>query len=295
MQTRVRICTFLGLLAFSGCAFVDRYNLSEIPNSDTVQAQSISPPKRPSKYWMRVSQYAICSDTELNPNDPFFRDLEQLPGQLQDCFRLPAGNGIVQVFLFETPEQYDAYMVLRYPKLPSRRAYFIAEPRAGSTGDDLLVFTWMGEHLKTDLRHELTHAILHGVLKGVPLWLDEGIASYFELPHSANGVNGQHLDQLTTTSFQPDLARLESLSKVAQMEKPEYREAWAWVHFLLHSSPKSREILIAYMLDLQTNSNPPPLLPKLRELNPEPNGELLQHLISLSQTRQPSGSKRQEK
>ena len=43
----------------------------------------------------------------------------------------------------------------------------------------------MGDHLRTDLRHELTHALLHGVLKDVPLWLDEGLAGFFELPPDA--------------------------------------------------------------------------------------------------------------
>jgi hypothetical protein len=273
----------LGLMA--GCANPDILTVSQPQSSDTVPAQQPGPSKRPSRHWMRVSQYAICSDVELNPTDPFFRELELLPGQIQEQFKLPPGNGIIQVFLFETQDQYDSYMAVRYPKLPSRRAYFIAEPRAASTGDDLLVYTWMGDQLKTDLRHELTHAILHGVLKTVPLWLDEGIASYFELPSNANGVNSAHVDQLVKSHFQPDLARLETFGKVAQMEKPEYREAWAWVHFLIHSSPKTKELLIAYLSDMQTNVNPPPLLPKLREIHAEPDGELVDHLNRLPNSR----------
>jgi hypothetical protein len=278
---RVRFVHWLPFVVLAGCSLPAPESSTRVLERDTVPAQLPNPAKRPSQHWMRIAQYAICSDVELNPNDPFFRELEQLPGQIQDQLKLPPGNGIIQVFLFETQEQYEAYMAVRYPKLPPRRAYFIAEPRAASTGDDLLVYTWMGDQLKTDLRHELTHAVLHGVLKTVPLWLDEGIASYFELPTNAKGINAQHVEQLTRGPFQPDLARLETFGKVAQMEKPEYREAWVWVHFLMHSSPKTNDLLIKYVAELQTNDNPPPLLPKLKDLHPAPEGELVDYLVTL--------------
>ena len=38
--------------------------------------------------------------------------------------------------------------------------------------------------LAVDLRHETTHAVLHGLLPMVPLWLDEGLAEYFEAPEA---------------------------------------------------------------------------------------------------------------
>ena len=89
----------------------------------------------------------------------------------------------------------------------------------------MLVYTFYGEHIRQDLRHELTHALLHSVLRDVPLWLDEGLAEFFELPPEADGVNTQHLDALSRAQFQPDLARLEQLTLVEQMKPPEYREA----------------------------------------------------------------------
>ena len=47
--------------------------------------------------------------------------------------------------------------------------------------------------------------------------------------------------------FQPDLGRLEKLGQVAQMEKPEYREAWAWVHLMLRSTPEAKKVLLDYL------------------------------------------------
>ena len=88
----------------------------------------------------------------------------------------------MQVYLFEDRDAYERFMQSRYPNLPRRRAFFVAQPRGVGGGDDLLVYTFWGERIRQDLRHELTHALLHSVLKDVPLWLDEGLAEYFELP-----------------------------------------------------------------------------------------------------------------
>src|SRR5436853_2080922 len=169
-------------------------------------------------------------------------------------------------------------MRARYKGLPPRRAYFLREERPGGGRDDLRVYTWMGDHLRTDLRHELTHALLHGVLKDVPLWLDEGLAGFFELPPDSDGVNPQHLEMLRRGPFQPSLGRLERLDQVRQMEKPEYREAWAWVHLMLRSSPEAKRVLWEYLQALRTSPNPGPLLPRLREALPDPEEALADHL-----------------
>jgi len=238
-------------------------------------------PKKPGKYYHRVSQYVFYSDFPLEPTDPLFAELESLPDQIQTDLKLPTGSGIVQVFLFEDQEKYEAYIQARYPKLPIRRAYFFAEQRGTSLPDDLTVCTWVGKHLRTDLRHELTHALLHGVLKAVPLWLDEGIAGVFEQPIHSAGVNLTHLEALRKPGFTPNLARLEKLGQVHQMEKPEYQEAWAWVHFMLHSTPANRLVLQDYLQALRQNPNPGGLLTKLEMSAPDANRQLIDHLANL--------------
>jgi hypothetical protein len=277
------------LIALSSCQAFQTGTVSSA-DSDTVPAfaPSVHAAKRPSKNWLRVSQYAICADFELNPNDPLFRELEVLPLQIQSELKLPSGNSVIQVYLFESQELYEAYMTARYPKLPIRRAYFIAEPRA-STGDDLLVYTWMGDHFRTDLRHELTHAVLHSVLKTVPLWLDEGLAGFFELPPVQDGWNAAHAEAIRKSVFQPDLARLEQMNKVSQMEKPEYRESWAWVHLMLRGPRKANDALLTYLNELQSNSNATPLLPKLKEALSEVDAALVDHL-AMEDARRRSGS-----
>jgi hypothetical protein len=244
-------------------------------------APAVVPANPPGRHATRRGCCVFYHDFELDPADPLFAELEALPDQVYGELRLPPANSVVQVFLFDTQERYERYMfdpkVGRYKNQPPRRAYFFAEPRVGG-GGELKVFTWMGDHLRTDLRHELTHALLNGVLKNVPLWLDEGLAGYFELPPGGNGVNPQHLEALRRGPFQPELARLEQLKEVAQMQKPEYREAWAWVHYMLHGDPAAKKVLLDYLQTLRTNANPGELLPKLREAVPDPDRALADHL-----------------
>ena len=263
-------------LAIAGCESF-RHNGALPANTDAPSDKSAAAAKRPAKHWLRVGQSVIYADIPLDQHDPLFRELGELPEQIQTELQLPPGDSLVQVFLFETQDKYDAFLKARYPKFPNRRAYFVAEPRAGA-GDDLLVFTWMSENLRTDLRHELTHATLHGVLKGVPLWLDEGLAGYFELPPNHDGINSSHLEVLRRGPFQPDLARLEKLGQVNQMEKPEYREAWAWVHLMLRGDPPARAALLEYVQHLRSTATPGLLLPKLRDALSDPNQVLADHL-----------------
>ncbi|CAN5184433.1 hypothetical protein BH11PLA2_BH11PLA2_29510 [soil metagenome] len=276
MAKRGRLLTAI-LLGVTGCESL-RGPATPPEPSAVAAAAPTGAPRRPAKHWLRVGQYVIHSDTQLNANDPVFRDLAELPEQIQTELELPAGESMVQVFLFDSSDKYDEYMKSKYPRLPKRRAYFFAEHRLGGGGDDLLVFTWPSEHLAKDLRHELTHATLHSILKGVPLWLDEGLAGFFELPRATQGVNAGHLDVLRRGPFLPDLARLEKLGQVQQMETPEYREAWAWVHFLLRGDAAGRKVLLDYMQQLRTNATPGPLQPKLCEALANPNQSLAEHL-----------------
>jgi hypothetical protein len=65
------------------------------------------------------------------------------------------------------------------------------------------------------------------------------------------------------------------------MEKPEYREAWAWVHFMLHGDPAARKVLLDYLRELRTNATPEPLLPRLKRAVPDPAAALKRHLADI--------------
>ncbi|MFM7149127.1 MAG: hypothetical protein ACKO23_04720, partial [Gemmataceae bacterium] len=130
----------------------------------------------PSRHSFRIAPFIFLSDFEIPKDQPLFTELADLRDQIQKELLLPPSSSEVRVYLFETRERYDKYMKERYPDLPERRAFFVAQPRTMGGTEDLLVFTYWGKRIRQDLRHELTHALLHSVIKDVPLWLDEGLA-----------------------------------------------------------------------------------------------------------------------
>lgn len=242
-------------------------------------------PGAPGKYSHRVSQFVFLSDFEMPKNLPLFRELGNMREQVYKDLQLPSSNTIVQVFLFEDRDRYERFMQLKYPELPKRRAFFVAQPRRLGGAEDLLVYTYWGDRIQQDLRHELTHALLHCVLKDVPLWLDEGLAECFEVPTGWNGVNYQHLD-LMRQAGKPrfDLDRLEQLTDVQQMSPAEYREAWAWTHLMLRGNPQARQVLIGYLQELRAGSRPGPLRPRLEKVFLSLDAALERHLTELRAT-----------
>jgi hypothetical protein len=249
------------------------------------EAAAAQPPP-PGKYTFRIAPYVFLCDFDVNRDQPLFQELANLRNQVTRELQLPVGTTAVQVYLFENRERYRAYMQAHYKDLPERRAFFVAQPRSIGGVEDLLVYTWWGPLIERDLRHELTHALLHSAIRNVPLWLDEGLAEYFELPPAQKGVNYLHVENLHgdpgAGPYKPDLDRLEKMDKVEQMNRPEYREAWAWVHLMLHSKPEARAVLTSYLQQLHENRNPGLLAPKLAAVFPAPADAFTQHVTDLA-------------
>jgi hypothetical protein len=257
---RCRLALLAGILFSAACGC----NVLNLGPAGSQSATRDSVAGAPGKHSYRIAPYVFLADFDIPRNAPVFRELAGLRDQVTRELRLPAINSIVQVYLFEDRQHYESFMQAKYPKLPKRRAFFVAQPRRLGGTEDLLVYTYWGDRIQQDLRHELTHALLHGVLKDVPLWLDEGIAEFFEVPSVSNGTNQQHLEQLRRGGEpKPNLARLEQISEVEQMTPADYREAWAWVHLMLRSTPKARDVLVAYLQELRSNPQPGPLRPRL--------------------------------
>lgn len=266
------------LVASAGCGSLR----APLTKSDVTPATALDvAPVWPGKYSQRVSQYVFFADFELKADDQLFADLSGLRDQVVHDLQLPTANSAIQVYLFEDRERYEKFMRARYPDLPKRRAFFVAQPKTVGGAEELLVFTFWGDRVRQDLRHELTHALLHSVLKDVPLWLDEGLAEFFELPTEANGANVKHLEEMKRGPFSPDLARLEQFTQVQQMAPAEYREAWAWVHLMLRGSPAARPVLLQYLQQLRTTPNPGPLYVRLVAVEPHVNEALIAHVRQL--------------
>jgi hypothetical protein len=152
--------------------------------------------------------------------------------------------------------------------------------------DELIVYTYWSKRIKQDLRHELTHAILHSVIKEVPIWLDEGLAEYFELRPEMEGVNADHVRRLlndwSVPGNDPDLAKLEAITELNEMTPQRYREAWAWVHLLLHGDPEAKTVLLSHLQQLRGMRPPGLLLPKVQRVHADPKQALRDHLRQLA-------------
>jgi hypothetical protein len=238
----------------------------------------------PVKYQVKCEQLMVLSDFKLQKDHELIRELSTLREQEARLLDLPLQHDPVVVYLFNNESDYRKYMAVTYPKLPPRSAYFV-----GST-TELAVYTHWGQSVREDLRHEYTHGLLHSALKRVPLWLDEGLAEYFEVAGpQPGGVNREYatkLSALLAQGWRPNMRRLEALGDDAQMRRADYQEAWAWVHFMLHGSPEAKNVLLSYLRDLRTISDPKPLSRRLALECPDFQERSMSYMARLAPERQ---------
>lgn len=241
----------------------------------------------PSRHKFTANQLVVQSDIRLPKNHKLMVDLEALREDLARTLELPLQKQPVTIYLFGDEVRYAQYLQTAFPNLPPRRAYFVG------TADELAVYTFWGEKIQEDLRHEYTHGVLHASLKTVPLWLDEGLAEYFEVHEPPKGYNREYAERMgeaLRNGWRPDMVRLEQLTEVAQMQKADYLESWAWVHFMLHDSDDTRGVLLDYLSDLRTEMRPTPLSARLQKTLPSLDARFLAHASTLSQASMTAGT-----
>lgn len=236
----------------------------------------------PAKHSVRAEHLVLISDFKLPKDDPLVDDLVALREHVTATLQLPEPRQDVTVYLFSNEEAYRKYLDAVHPGLPPRRAYFVG------TKSELAVYTYWGDRVLEDLRHEYTHGILHASLAAVPLWLDEGLAEYFEVPGTTPGaMNGDYPHQLAVAvsrGWRPDIERLEQLEEFSQMRRLDYQESWAWVHYLLHATPDTRAALLAYVGDLRDASQPPALSERVAAVEPSFPSRFLGYVATLNST-----------
>jgi len=192
--------------------------------------------------------FFVHADFPLDTIGDLLTELQELPGQLRAALQISAPRETIHVHLFAKKATYDRYIKKYFPTVSYRRALFI---KAGGPG---MVFAFRSDQLAVDLRHECTHALLHAVLPVVPIWLDEGLAEYFEVPAKDRPSGHPHLGASRLRArlgFAPQLTKLERLQGLDDMGKQEYRDSWAWIHFLLHGPPEALRELRGYVRDLE--------------------------------------------
>jgi hypothetical protein len=200
--------------------------------------------------WPETRVYGpfVCrADFALDPQQRLLGELGELQTELVQTLEIAPAKEAIEIYLFHDEDTYRRYLKRIYPTLPFRRAFFIRERGLGR------VFAYESPQFEADLRHECTHALLHAVLPSVPLWLDEGLATYFETPtQNRRNKAPDFSNVLWNARFGsvPSLEKLERLDDVAAMGKNEYRDSWAWVHFMCQGPAAAHDELVEYLQDL---------------------------------------------
>jgi hypothetical protein len=252
-----------GCLAWAGC--------------QTLHTASTRPATLQHK--LASEQLVVHSDFPLAEDHRLIDELTAQRDWLTDKLRLAKTDVPIHVYLYSDEQAYHEFVKLRYPGFAERRAIFVEDYAA------LSVYAHWGDHVADDLRHEVSHGYLHAAVPNLPLWLDEGLAEYFEVGLARRGMNGSHLEFLrqrhASGEWQPNMNRLEQISSAVEMTQADYSEAWAWVHFLLESGGDKAEVLTDYLNDLQHGGAGALLSTRVRKRLAGPNLALVEYLETL--------------
>lgn len=220
----------------------------------------------------------VChADFALAAHELLLDELSLLRKDLGAILGAPDSHEPVHLFLFQAKLTYQAYLRNYFPRVPYRRALFIKGRGPG------MVFAYQGADFEIDVRHESTHALLHAWLPAVPLWLDEGLAEYFEVPRDQRSAKNPHhatLQALVRSGRLPRLEELEALDSLDAMGREEYRDAWAWVHFLLHGPREAHEELVQYLAELHAGGDAGRLSDRLRRRLPNLSRQMAEHFAN---------------
>ncbi len=212
-----------------------------------------------------VGPFVCRADFSLQDLEPFLKELGHLQNDLILALGTAPAGETIEVYLFHDQNTYDRYLKQYYPNVPFRRAVYIKGKGPGR------VFAYYSRQFEVDLRHECTHALLHASLRNIPLWLDEGLAGYFELAPQQRAYQNPHLGSIRWNvwfGIIPSIEDLEKCTDVSKMGKAEYRDCWAWVHYMLHGSAEAHEELARFLRDLQTQNPGEPLSQRLERRIP---------------------------
>ena len=193
----------------------------------------------------------LYSEVQL-PAERLFAELQAVEDEVSHSLNLTENRQAVQVVIFRSMRSYRDYLAERIPQLRNRRAIFY------KNGDHLAVYAVYHNALSTDLRHEFTHALLHQSLPFIPLWIDEGVAEYFEETPEQR-VRSKRLSAVrwkSRTGWSPSVSRLERIPSADTMNSNDYRDSWACVHYLLNHSDESRHLFLNYLSAISAGEAP---------------------------------------
>ena len=230
-----------------------------------------------SPVWLDVRQVGpfVCRatfriDTEADALD----GLPELQRELRRVLAIGSPRQPVEVFLFSDPSEYGNFLRENFPDIPYRRALFVK--RSGQSR----VYVYRQPRVDIDLRHECTHALLHSGLDVVPLWLDEGVAEYFEAAPEERAFDHPHFRSLKWNmrlGMMRTIDALEQRSDLSQMDTYDYRFSWAWTHFMLHGPQVAYDELLRFLDTIRRGGIPGKLSERFAHAMPDATDQMIRH------------------
>jgi len=207
--------------------------------------------------------FTFQTDFNLSEIESEIASLEALADELTQTLEIPAPREKVLARILPDETSWRAFFKKNFPGLAYRTAMFDRKNYLFDSRKSRL-YAFRGPNLEVDLRHEGTHALLTASLRrSVPIWLDEGLAEYFEEAPEARRQNAKRsattVARLENGAFS-SLELLESVSDVSSATSAFYSDSWAWTNYLLNASSKTRAVVSEYLNDLARSR---PFAPKI--------------------------------
>ncbi|MCA9238639.1 MAG: hypothetical protein KDA37_00490 [Planctomycetales bacterium] len=222
----------------------------------------------------QIGPFVAKSTFSLAPYQDLLNELPMLELELRRVLALRACQSPIQIELTGSKLEHNALLKERFPEAPSRRALYVKQDNTAT------VFAYKSSELAVDLRHECTHALLHADLAMLPLWLDEGLAEYFELPQAERAFGSPHAKALAWDLRLGTLQSIEELEAKTELKDfglSDYRAAWAWAHFMLHGPKEAARQLWDYLGTIRRGEPPGVLSERMRGALPNADQMLAVH------------------
>lgn len=206
--------------------------------------------------WVEQFQFGpfiFRSEFPLGGPKSVINEVRLLKDDLQKTLGIQVGNKPIEINLFKNRHTYSEYLAARIPEGRNRRALYVKGKDRGR------LYAFYSKDLATDLRHECTHALLHNALPFIPLWLDEGLAEYFEIVRTQRHKPDRMKKLRFRFRWEPSLAPLEAKRELQDMNAEDYLQSWAWVHFMLHDSEQTKSVLLRYIKRIEQSDPPGPV------------------------------------
>ena len=184
--------------------------------------------------------------------------LKSLPTRLSKYYRQELTVKPVHVLVFPNRQCYLRHLDRTLPKAPRRTSLFVVR------GGKPTILIVDGERFQQDLVHEAVHAVNYANFGSgeFPLWLDEGVAEWFEDSESRQEkIHGELIrgimgDQRQALAVPLKMSTLERITSTMRADAMVYAASWAWCRFLGDHSTACHRVWLRYLSDIQSGIAP---------------------------------------